>query len=162
MTDAKSNRFTRYFPLLLDALRSVDPTPMRPAEAVAWIRSKVDVAADDLTRHVENGNQSIFENDVHWARFYLARAGLINSPKRGLWALSSEGREARLTPEETWRLYVQIRDANRSSGIPEEEEGTPAPGTGVDSEGERSYWFVGAMWNRTQDQQDRFLRNYLR
>jgi len=62
MAEAKSNRFTKYFPLLLDALRSADPNPMRPAEAMAWIRAKQEVAAEDLTRFVQNGTQSIFEN----------------------------------------------------------------------------------------------------
>jgi hypothetical protein len=38
---------------------------MRPAEAVAWIRARIDVPADDLTRLIVNGKQSIFENDIH-------------------------------------------------------------------------------------------------
>ena len=84
MAEAKSNRFTTYFPLLLDALRSADPNPMRPAEAMAWIRSRAEVPADDLTRFVQNGTQSIFENDVHWARFYLVKAGLLGNARRGL------------------------------------------------------------------------------
>src|ERR1035437_5450957 len=50
MDEPKSNRLTKYFPLLLDALRSTDPTPMRPAEVRAWIRARMDVPADDLTR----------------------------------------------------------------------------------------------------------------
>ena len=79
MTESTSNRFTKYFPLLLDALRSTHPAPMRPPEARAWIRSKIEVLADDLTRHIKHGKQSIFENDVHWARFYLAKANLIAS-----------------------------------------------------------------------------------
>ena len=86
---------------------------MRPAEARAWIRSKIEVPADDLTRLIENGRQSIFENDVHWARFYLAKANLIGSPKRGLWGLTQEGLNTRLSPEETWTLYVRVREANR-------------------------------------------------
>ena len=94
MSDAKSNRFSKYFPLLLDALRSTHPTPMRPAEARAWIRSKIEVSADDLTRRIENGKQTIFENDVHWARFYLAKAKLISSPKRlGFALVGSNDRE---------------------------------------------------------------------
>jgi len=44
-----------------------------------------DVPEDNLNRVIRNGKQSIFENDVHWARFYLAKAGLIGAPKRGLW-----------------------------------------------------------------------------
>ena len=83
MVDPKSYQ---YFALLLDALRSAGSTPMRPAEAVAWIRARVDVPADDLTRVIKNGRQSIFENQVHWARWFLFKAGLIGAPKRGLWA----------------------------------------------------------------------------
>jgi 5-methylcytosine-specific restriction protein B len=157
MDEPKSNRFTKYFPLLLDALRSTDPTPMRPAEACAWIRARVDVPADDLTRHIVNGRQSIFENDVHWTRFYLAKANLVSKPKRGLWGLTPEGRDTRLTPEETWELYVRVRDANRPS-ISNDEEVAPAPET-ADDEGEDgvSYWFVAAIWPGTDDQMPRFL-----
>jgi 5-methylcytosine-specific restriction protein B len=157
MAEAKSNRFTKYFPLLLDALRSTDPNPMRPAEAMAWIRAKEDVSTQDLTRFVQNGTQSIFENDVHWARFYLVKAGLLANAKRGLWSLTPKGREARPSPEETWDLYVRIRDANRL-GNAQTDEDAPAPGTAGESEEEgKSYWFAGSVWNGTDDQLPRFL-----
>src|SRR5271166_526763 len=157
MAEAKTNRFTKYFPLLLDALRSADPNPMRPSEAMAWIRAKEEIPAEDLTRFVQNGTQSIFENDVHWARFYLVRAGLLSNSRRGLWSLTPEGREVRLSPEKTWDLYVQIRDANRP-GSRHAEEDALAPGTeGDDQEEGKSYWFVGSIWDGTEDQLPRFL-----
>ncbi len=157
MAEANSIRFTKYLPLLLDALRSADPNPMRPAEAMAWIRSKEEVPAEDLARSIQNGTQSIFENDVHWARFYLVKAGLVGNARRGLLTLTPEGREARLSPEETWSLYVRIRDANRPS-VPRADEDGPPPGTvGANAEDEKSYWFVGSVWNGTDDQLPRFL-----
>jgi 5-methylcytosine-specific restriction enzyme B len=156
MAEAKSNRLTKYFALLLDALRSTDPTPMRPAQAIAWIRAKVNVPADDLTRLIVNGRESIFENDVHWARFYLFKAGLISKPKHGLWGLTAEGRDTKLVPEETWALYVRIRDANRA-GASKDEEDVPAPETADDEEDGVAYWFVGAVWHKTDDQMPRFL-----
>src|SRR5208283_3098933 len=109
------------------------------------------------TRFIKNGTQSIFVNDVHWARFYLVKAGLVGNARRGLWSLTAEGREKRLSPEETWDIYVRIRDANRPGGT-EVEEDVPAPGAGGDTEGEgKSYWFVGSVWGRTDDQLARFL-----
>ncbi len=157
MDEPKSNRFTKYFPLLLDALRSVDPTPMRPAEVRAWIMARMAVPPEDLTRLIVNGKQSIFENDVHWARFYLAKAGLVSKPKRGLWGLTPEGRAARLTPEETWVLYVRIRDANRP-GASRDEQDVPAPEIeDNDAEDGVSYWFVAAIWPGTDDQMPRFF-----
>src|SRR5690348_14160243 len=113
MLEQKGNRFTQYFAPLLDALRTSDPSPMRPAAVRAWIRSKMDVPAEDLTRFIrkgkESGQQSIFENNVHWARFYLAKAGLIGSQKRGLWGLTPEGRSTHLTREDAEALCVRIR-----------------------------------------------------
>ena len=157
MVDAKSNRFTKYFPLLLDALRSVDPTPMRPAEAMAWIRTREGIPSDDLIRFVQNGTQSIFENDVHWARFYLVKGGLLANARRGFWSLTPKGRDAKLSLEETWDLYVRIRDANRP-GSPAAEDDSLAPEAVGDREEEgRSYWFVGAVWNGNDDQLPRFL-----
>jgi 5-methylcytosine-specific restriction protein B len=156
MTDSKSNRFTKYFSLLLDALRSTHPRPMRPAEARAWIRAKVEVPAEDLTRLIENGKQSIFENDVHWARFYLAKAKLVGSPKRGLWGLTEEGLKTRLTPEETLALYIRVRDANRPGGATDEEQ-TPAPDAPEEGEDGETYWFAGALWDKSDDQMPRFL-----
>ncbi len=150
MIETKSNRFTKYFPLLLDALRSSDPTPMHPSEAIAWIRQHVRVPEQDVTRVVINGRQTIFENDVHWARFYLAKAGLITSPKRGLWGLTPAGRDTRLTPEATWDLYVRVRDANRPGAA--NEETTPAPEIDIEQE-QPSFWFA----NGTDEQTERFI-----
>jgi 5-methylcytosine-specific restriction enzyme B len=156
VAEAITNRFTKYFPLLLDALRSTHPTPMRPAEARAWIRLNSEVPAEDLTRFIENKKQSIFENDVHWARFYLAKANLIGSPKRGLWALTPEGVDTRLSPEDTWALYVRVRDASHL-GPAMDEEKVPAPQSTDEEEDGESYWFAGAVWNGADDQMPRFL-----
>jgi 5-methylcytosine-specific restriction protein B len=158
MAEAKSTRFTKYFPLLLEALRSADPNAMRPPEAMAWIRAKENVPTEDLTRHIQNGTQSIFENDVHWARFYLVKAGLVSNAKRRLWSLTGEGREATLSPDETWNLYVRIRDANRP-GSAQTDEDAPAPDIVAGSEvyEGKSYWFVGAVWDGANDQLTRFL-----
>ncbi len=161
MLEQKGNRFTQYFAPLLDALRTSDPSPMRPAAVRAWIRSNIDVPAEDLTRFIRRGKgagqQSIFENDVHWARFYLAKAGLIGSRKRGLWGLTPAGRGTKLTREDAQTLCVRIRASSRQDS-PGDEEDIPAPG--IDENGDEnreSFWFVGAIWHGTDDQIPRFL-----
>nr|WP_198982221.1 AAA family ATPase [Herbaspirillum sp. ASV7] len=153
--EERKNRFTKYFPLLLDALRSTDPNPMRPAEAMAWIRAHESVADEDLSRRIQGGGQSIFENDLHWTRFYLVKAGLISKLKRGFWSLSEEGRNTHLNAEQTWDLYVRIRDANRLNDVTSEDE-VSAPEISSDADYEKSYWFVGANWDEG-DQSQRFL-----
>lgn len=155
MTQAKGTQFTRYFALLLDALRSSAPNPMRPAEASAWIRNATDVPEEDISRRIVGDSQTIFENQVHWARFYLAKAGLIASPKRGLWGLTPAGRDTHLTPESTWDLYVRVRDANRG-GRSDDDDDTPAPESAFPDDCP-AFWFAGAVWNKTEDQTERFL-----
>ncbi|MBJ9617094.1 AAA family ATPase [Burkholderia multivorans] len=127
---------------------------MRPAQALAWIRANASVADEDLVRHIQGGSQSIFENDVHWTRFYLVKAGLISNAKRGFWSLTSEGRGTHLTPDDTWDLYVRIRDANRPGNAAPEDE-VSAPDLGEESDDSKAYWFVGALWE--DDQLQRFL-----
>ncbi len=152
----KATNSRNTFPSFL--MRFVRPIPTLCVLPKPWPGSerRIEVPAEDLTRFVQNGTQSIFENDVHWARFYLVKAGLLGNARRGLWNLTAEGREARLSPEETWELYVQIRDANRP-GSPTAEEDAPAPGIAGDSEEVgKSYWFVGSVWNGNDDQLPRF------
>src|SRR5262245_6290722 len=114
-------RFLRYFPVVLDALRSKHPDPMSSVDAVAWVRDHVDVSREDFERTIEGGSQTIFENDVHWARFYLAKAGLVANPRRGSWALTPAGLEAHLTHESAADVLVRIRDASRPGAAHEEE-----------------------------------------
>src|ERR1035437_9894725 len=102
------SRFVRYFPLLIDALRAKHPDPMRPKEALAWIRSKITIPSEDLTRHIQNGQQTIFENDVHWARFYLAEAGIVDRQKRGWWGLTEKGFMTTLNVDEAQQLFEDI------------------------------------------------------
>jgi restriction system protein len=41
------------------------------------------LSAADLARILPSGQQSVFANRLNWARSYLARAGLVESPRRG-------------------------------------------------------------------------------
>jgi restriction system protein len=40
-----------------------------------------------------SGKQATFDNRVGWARTYLAKAGLLESPKRGLFRITDKGRD---------------------------------------------------------------------
>lgn len=47
---------------------------------------------DELAESLPSGRQSRFANRVGWARTYLAKAGLLNLPSRGLSQLTERGR----------------------------------------------------------------------
>ena len=51
-----------------------------------------------------------YENQIAWARFYLVRAGLLDSSKRGVWSLTDKGREsAELSTAQAADLFRQVR-----------------------------------------------------
>jgi len=53
-----------------------------------------------------SGKQTIFENRVGWAKTYLSQAGLLDSPRRGFFQITSRGQEALLNEEKIDRNFL--------------------------------------------------------
>lgn len=49
---------------------------------------------DDLAELLPSGKQGLFDNRIGWTRTYLKKAGLIESPARGQFLLTEEGKKA--------------------------------------------------------------------
>ena len=62
---------------------------------LAQVRERVAVAeglsADDVQEMLPSGRQTVFVNRVSWAVIYMARAGLLERVRRGLYQLTPEG-----------------------------------------------------------------------
>jgi restriction system protein len=86
--------YTDLFQPVLDALNALggSATPAEVEEYVAKILSLSDAALETAK---EDG-RSLFSNRVHWARFYLAKAGYLSSSQRGVWSLTEKGRMAHI------------------------------------------------------------------
>ena len=48
-----------------------------------WIAIEMNLTESDRSELLPSGRQGIFDNRVHWARTYLNKAGLIETPVRG-------------------------------------------------------------------------------
>jgi restriction endonuclease Mrr len=71
------SRFAKYMSPILDALKDLGGSA-RPGEVYDWVVEHL--AISNIQRVEENqSGSSRFENDVAWARFYLARAGYLDS-----------------------------------------------------------------------------------
>lgn len=150
-------RFVQYFGSVLDALREFGGQA-RPEDVFEWVKEHVDVPEAEVIG-VNKGGQSKFENKVAWARFYLAKAGLIDGRKRGIWALTAEGRETELDQESALALFKDIQSRFRTV----DDEEAPAPESDISAQDifddpDRRFWFVGAVWEGHDDQLDRFIR----
>lgn len=149
-------RFVQYFGPVLDALRDLGGEA-KPKDVYAWISKKLPVPESE-TNAMNKGGQSKFENKVAWARFYLAKAGLIDDRRRGIWTLTLEGRAADLDHAKALALFKEIHARFPREDAEEEE---PPPPASVAAElfdnPSRQFWFAGAAWGEG-DQTERFLR----
>src|SRR5438093_11741225 len=83
-------RYTDYINPVLDILKRLGGSG-RPAEVCPAIAKELSLPDSVLEERLANG-VSRFENQVHWARFYLVKAGYIDSSRRGVWSLTEKGR----------------------------------------------------------------------
>ena len=118
-------RFVKYFPHVLEGLRKLGGTA-EAKDVYEEVKSLTNVPASELEGETKGG-QSKFENKVGWARFYLAKAGLIDGKKRGVWALTPEGRETYLNEESALALFKDVQARFKVKAIDEEGVRTRPP-----------------------------------
>ena len=78
-----------------------------------------------------SGGAPRFVSQLNWARFYLAKAGFINSSSHGIWTLTEKGRAAvGLPQEEAVMIFQEVRKLFPRQQREEEcenEEANPPP-----------------------------------
>lgn len=114
MTKLRGPKFIQYFQPVIEGLRDLGSSA-RPREVYAWIAEHHSVPKDEL-EGINKGGQSKFENKVAWARFYLAKAGLIDTEQRGVWVLTEKGRKTNLSHEEAFALFKTIHGGFQIDG----------------------------------------------
>ncbi|MBD8619272.1 restriction endonuclease [Sphingomonas sp. CFBP 13728] len=75
-------------PVLQDAAFAETRVPAA-AERIADSLGLTDAEREEL---LPSGRQRVLHNRLHWAKFYMTKAGLIDSPSRGRFIASKEGR----------------------------------------------------------------------
>jgi restriction system protein len=82
-----------YQSLMLPVLTIAAAGEMRVPTAAQLIADKLGLTEDEREEMLPSGKQRLLHNRVHWAKFYMTKAGLIDSPKRGVFTASASGRE---------------------------------------------------------------------
>lgn len=99
------SEFATYINPLILALRKLGGSA-RPDEVCATIAETLNLPDVVLDKQLKNG-ESRYKNQVHWARFYLANTGYLDSSKRGVWALTEEGQTTPELTEDQLREIIQ-------------------------------------------------------
>jgi restriction system protein len=120
-------QFVQYFGPVLDALRALGGSG-KPDEVVERIAEDLKVSDETQNESLPSGELR-YRNQVHWARFYLVREGLLDSSRRGVWSLTELGAATRLSQEQArgiflkWvRIFQEQRKAQAKDLSPIEEE----------------------------------------
>ena len=62
-------------------------------EVIATLAHKLNLSEEDLKEKLPSGNQSVFKNRVGWAKTYLKKAGLVDSPARASIVITDAGKK---------------------------------------------------------------------
>ena len=100
-------KFVSYFWPVIEALKKLGGSA-RPAEVREEIAAKLGISEMAQAETLPSGFPR-FDNQVAWARFYLAKAGIIDASSRGVWTLTEKGRAVtHLTHQEALRIFKDV------------------------------------------------------
>lgn len=103
----KASQFTRYIEPVIEAIRELGGSG-RPEEVREVIARNLNISEAEQSEPLPSGVQSRFENQVHWARFYLVKAGYIDSSQRGVWSLTEKGRSTGKVSDDEIQSILKI------------------------------------------------------
>lgn len=104
--ESKGPRFVRYFGPVIEVLKELGGSAS-PEEVRGTVASRLAITEQEQTEQLPSGT-SRFDNQVAWARFYLTRAGLLDSSRRGVWSLTEKGRAASLPHAAALQLFKDV------------------------------------------------------
>ncbi|TAV81568.1 restriction endonuclease [Rhizobium leguminosarum] len=109
-----------YQTLMLPVLRISAEGEARVPEAASKIADELGLSTEEREEMLPSGRQRLLHNRIHWAKFYMTRAGLIDSPARGRFVISDAGNKLLKTNPvainvETLKTYPSFVDFYNAS-----------------------------------------------
>lgn len=81
-----------YQTLMLPVLELAAEGETRVGTAAERIADRLGLSDAEREEMLPSGKQRLLHNRIHWAKFYMSKAGLIASPRRGVFIVTNEGR----------------------------------------------------------------------
>ena len=82
-----------YQTLMLPVLRLAAKGEQRVADVADHVADEFGLSNEERETLLPSGRQRVLNNRIHWAKFYMSKAGLISSPARGRFVATEEGRK---------------------------------------------------------------------
>ena len=126
----------KFFEFFEAFLKAVSDGELHSAKDVRNnIANSMKLTEEDLAEMLPSGTQRTFDNRVAWARTYLDKAGLIETPMRGKYHITEEGIRALTSNEKIDLAYLEksekfkdfhnVTTQNTSIEIQDEKNETP-------------------------------------
>ena len=81
-----------YQSLMLPVLKWSSKGETRVPDVSNRIADELGLTTEEREQLLPSGRQRLLHNRVHWAKFYMSKAGLIGSPRRGWFSATEAGR----------------------------------------------------------------------
>lgn len=82
-----------YQSLMLLVLQQAANGEVRITEVIDRLADDLGLTAEEREELLPSGRQSIFSNRTHWAKTYLAKAGLVEATRRAHFRITDRGRD---------------------------------------------------------------------
>ena len=121
-----------YQSLMLPVLRAATAGEQRIGAVVQRLGEELGLSEAARAALLASGRQTIFANRVHWAKTYLAKAGLVEATKRGHFRLTQRGADVlAASPERIDNRFLsrfeEFRQFSDRSAQPTDDEVVPEP-----------------------------------
>jgi len=104
----------KFFEFFEAFLKAVSDREIHTAKDVRNdIANVMNLTEEDLSEMLPSGTQRTFDNRVAWARTYLDKAGLIETPQRGKYLITDAGLKALSSKEKIDLAYLEKSEAFR-------------------------------------------------
>src|SRR5271157_1871711 len=157
-------RFAKYMTPLIDALRQLGNSGT-PSEVRDKIAKNLNLTDQQIEEQNKSG-ASRFHNDLHWARYYLAKEGYVDASTRGVWSLTEKGIKSNITPETAQEIATKVGREDRLSSksiTKSEEDDLLAPSDSSDATtGDHRTALLETMKQMTPNSFEKLCQRFLR
>lgn len=123
-----------YQSLMLPVLAIAAEGEARVPTASSRIADQLGLTEEEREEMLPSGAQRLLHNRIHWAKFCMSKAGLIESPKRGVFVATQIGRALLATKPDridvellrSYPAFVEFYTANAAASSPAERQATTA------------------------------------
>lgn len=126
-------KYDEMYRAFLDCL--ADGQMHRSKEVKDTVAGIFSISESERAELLPSGKQQLFDNRIGWTRTYLKKAGLVQSPSRGVYVITPVGRQVlNENPSEIDNQYLQRFESFREFINPDHvDAGTPVPTAKVSS-----------------------------